>query len=116
MPFAIREHRRDDVVVLALSGELDMVSAPALGERIGGLVAAGRRQILLDLAELSFSDSAGLSAFIQGDRACAERGGWLRLTGATGHVARVIEMSGLDEVLTLPDGRHRQRLGEERAD
>lgn len=100
MPFAIGEHRRDDVVVLALSGELDMDSAPVLRERIAGLVATGWHQILLDLAELSFCDSAGLSAFIQGDRACAARGGWLRLTGATGHVARVIELSGLDEMLT----------------
>jgi anti-sigma B factor antagonist len=105
VPFAIREHQRDDLVVLALGGELDMDTAPGLQERIEAVLAAGRRRVLLNVAELSFCDSAGLNAFIQGDRACAARGGWLRLTGATGHVARVIELSGLDEVLThRPDG------------
>jgi anti-sigma B factor antagonist len=99
VPFAMREHRRDRVVVLALDGELDMASAPRLSEQIDSLVASGYRHVLLDLAELSFCDSAGLNAFVQGDRACTARGGWLRLTGVTGHVARVVELSGLDEVL-----------------
>jgi anti-anti-sigma factor len=100
VPFAISEHRRDDAVVLALSGELDMAAAPLLRERIDAVVAAGRPHVLVDLAELSFCDSAGLNTFVQGDRECAAHDGWLRLTGATGHVARVIQISGLDEVLT----------------
>jgi anti-sigma B factor antagonist len=45
----------------------------------------------------------------RGDRACAARGGWLRLPGATGHVARVIVLRGLDQVLTnRPDGTGRR--------
>ena len=99
MPFAIHEHRRNDLAVLALNGELDMASAPLLRDRIGRLMAAHSSHILLDLSELSFCDSAGLNAFVQGDRACTARGGWLRVTRVTGHVARVIELSGLDEVL-----------------
>ncbi len=47
---------------------------------------------------LTFCDSAGLTTFVRGDRRCAEAGGWLRLTGAYGHVARVIEISGVGGV------------------
>jgi anti-sigma B factor antagonist len=43
--------------------------------------------------------SAGLNAFIRGDRHCREAGGWLRLAGATGHVERVTELSGVAQVL-----------------
>ncbi|HEX7744065.1 MAG TPA: STAS domain-containing protein [Micromonosporaceae bacterium] len=100
MAFAIRERRQDVVAVLALTGELDMASAPVFQEHVDALVAAGKVQILVDVAELSFCDSAGLNAFIRGDRLSAAEGGWLRLTGAQGHVARVIELSGLHEVLT----------------
>lgn len=104
MDFAIREHRQDAVAVLALTGELDMASAPVLLEHVDALVAAGTVRVVVDVAGLSFCDSAGLNAFIRGDRHCATRGGWLRLTGAQGHVARVLEMSGLYEVLALrPD-------------
>lgn len=105
MALAIREHRRDGVTVLALSGELDMTSAPELQERIERLVAAGRHRLVIDLAELSFCDSAGLNAFVRGDRHCAAHGGWLRLARARGHVARVIELSGVYEVLAYrPNG------------
>ncbi len=92
------EHR-GDVVVLRLTGELDMASAPDLLTRIDGLIAAGDHRVLVDLTRLSFCDSAGLNAFIRGDRRCARDGGWLRLTGAHGHVARVIALSGLTDVL-----------------
>lgn len=105
MAFAIRAHRQDAVVVLALTGELDMASAPVLEEHVDALVAAGDVQLVVDVAELSFCDSAGLNAFVRGDRQCGAHGGWLRLTGARGHVARVIELSGLHEVLAYrPDG------------
>lgn len=104
MAFAIREHRQDAVAVLALAGELDMASAPVFLEHVDALVAAGKVHVVVDVTELSFCDSAGLNAFIRGDRQCAARGGWLRLTGAQGHVARVIELSGLHEVLVLRPG------------
>jgi anti-anti-sigma factor len=48
---------------------------------------------------VSFCDSAGLNAFVQGDKRCAARGGWLRLDRAQGHVARVLELSGVAEIL-----------------
>jgi anti-sigma B factor antagonist len=111
--FAIREHRQDALAVLALTGELDMASAPVFQEHVDALVATGTIQVVVDIAGLSFCDSAGLNAFIRGDRQCAVRGGWLRLTHAQGHVARVIEMSGLHEVLTLrpeSDGAVGQRV------
>lgn len=103
--FAMREEERGAVSVLHLLGELDMATAPQVEDRVDELVAADRCQLLLDLAGLDFCDSAGLNAFIRGDRRCQRHGGWLRLTGARGHVARVIELSGLDEVLVYHETR-----------
>jgi anti-sigma B factor antagonist len=88
-----------DMVVLRLHGELDMAGAPELLTRVGELVGAGSSRVLVDLTELSFCDSAGLNAFIRGDRLATRAGGWLRLTNARGHVARVIELSGVLPVL-----------------
>jgi anti-sigma B factor antagonist len=113
--FAIREHRRYPGAVLTLTGELDMASAPVLEEKVDALVAAGAVQILVDVAELEFCDSAGLNAFIRGDRQCAARGGWLRLTAAQGHVARVIELSGLHDVLVFRPDRD-EAVGQRTAD
>ena len=63
------------------------------------MVAEGHRELLLDLTELTFCDSTGIAAFVRGDNIVAADGGWLRLTGATGRVARVLQVTGLAEVL-----------------
>jgi len=102
--FAMSEQERGAVTAIALSGELDMATAPDLQARIDELAAAGRCRILLDLAELTFCDSAGINTFIRGDRRCTPLGGWLRLTAPRGHVARVLSVSGVDEVLTYDGG------------
>jgi anti-sigma B factor antagonist len=97
--FAMSEEERGAITAIRLSGELDMATAPSLLARIDELLSLGRHRILLDLADLTFCDSAGLNGFIRADRRCVALGGWLRLTGHQGHVARVIQLSGLDEVL-----------------
>ncbi len=75
MSFAMREDERGTVTAIELAGELDMATAPRLQTRIDELIAAGRCRILLELAELTFCDSAGLNTFIVGDRHCLLMGG-----------------------------------------
>jgi anti-anti-sigma factor len=99
MTFTIGVQDDGSATTVSLAGELDMATAPGLTRRIADLLAAGRSRIVLDLDALAFCDSAGLNAFVQGDKQCAAAGGWLRLNRARGHVARVLELSGVDEVL-----------------
>jgi anti-anti-sigma factor len=100
MAFTIDVRDGEELTTVALGGDLDMASAPRLQRRITELLTAGRERILVDLGRLAFCDSAGLNLFVQADKHCSARGGWLRLVGAHGHVARVMELSGVDEVLT----------------
>jgi anti-anti-sigma factor len=99
MAFTIDVEDGDSVTTLTLGGELDMATAPRLHRTISELITTGHPRIVVDLGRLAFCDSAGLNAFVQGDKHCAARGGWLRLARAQGHVARVMELSGVDEVL-----------------
>lgn len=99
MAFTVDVQDRESLSAILLSGELDMATAPQLQQTINTLLAGGNIRILIDLYELAFCDSAGLNTFVQGAKQCATRGGWLRLTRAQGHVARVMELSGVGEVL-----------------
>lgn len=101
--FALRTEHQGAVTVVHLLGELDMASAPELQSLVDELVRADRCRLLLQLGELDFCDSAGLNSFIRGDRQCQRRGGWLRVTAARGNVARVIDLSGIDDVLVYRD-------------
>lgn len=94
--------------VVHVSGEVDVQSADELRGHL--LLAAGsHRRLVLDLAGVTFLDSAGLGALVSAHRAADERGGSLVVTGARGMVREVLRASRLDTVLevsdTTPPGR-----------
>lgn len=84
-----------------LSGELDMVTAPVLAERLGGLCDGGTRRLTLDLARLSFIDSSGLSALVTTLKRCRAAGGEVVLRSPTAATAKVLEICGLSQVFTI---------------
>jgi anti-anti-sigma factor len=110
--FTLDVEQRDAGTAIVLAGELDMASAPRLQAVINSLIGQGEPRILVDLYQLAFCDSAGLNTFVQGDKRCSARGGWLRVTRAQGHVARVLELSGVGEVL----GYRRDRVWSDSAE
>lgn len=92
-----------ETVTVRLDGELDKVAAPAFRERLGGLAADGRLDVVIDASRLTFCDSSGLWALVELQRGIAERGGSVTLTGVHGVLQRVLDVTGLkavfDEVL-----------------
>ncbi|RKN48569.1 STAS domain-containing protein [Micromonospora endolithica] len=100
MSFTVTYAEHDDGGAhLLLTGELDMSTVPELTAALDRSFATGARRILLDLTDLTFCDSTGIAAFVRGDNRAAAEGGWLRLTGATGRVDRVLRVTGLADVL-----------------
>ncbi|MFR9776857.1 STAS domain-containing protein [Micromonospora sp. MS34] len=105
MTFTVTHAQRDGgIACLRLAGELDMSTAPQLNDAIDRLAAEGCRRFLVDLTDLTFCDSTGIAAFVRGDNEVSADGGWLRVTGATGRVARVLQVTGLADVLRYDAG------------
>ncbi|OBJ54887.1 STAS domain-containing protein [Mycobacterium sp. 1423905.2] len=50
----------DGVAVLSIGGEIDLVTAPALEEAIGGVVAGNPAALVIDLSGVEFLGSVGL--------------------------------------------------------
>ncbi|MFY1702576.1 MULTISPECIES: STAS domain-containing protein [Micromonospora] len=84
---------------LRLGGELDLSTVGQLHTVLDRLLDDGARHFLVDLTDLVFCDSTGMAAFVRGDNRAERDGGWLRLTGASGRVERVLRVTGLWEVL-----------------
>jgi anti-anti-sigma factor len=97
--FAVTPEHNGDTTTLRLSGELDLAATPLLDGQVRELVNAGRCRLVVDLGGLEFCDSSGLAGFVRGNQCCRRAGGWLRVTGQQGRVARLLAMTGLDEVL-----------------
>lgn len=89
------------VLVCELKGRLDTVTAEAIGEEIMSLVAAGNSRLVLNLASLDYVSSIGLRVFVRVAKAAHAAGGALKLCSPTPSVAKVLEISGMDNLLDL---------------
>jgi len=97
--------RRDDArgVVLVLSGELDMISAPELAGTLDDVLAQPHARVMLDLNGLSFVDSAGVSVLIKAKKAATTHGRTLVLRRPTEQLERVFALVGLADWLAVED-------------
>lgn len=100
------EDRRDErAVLLMVTGEIDISSSPQLWARVcEALPIAGTRPVLLDLTGVTFLGSHGLAVLSRA--AEAARRDQISLRVIVGHgrpVRRSIELSGLDQLLSLFD-------------
>ena len=95
-PFAVMVSRvTDDEVRVSVEGELDLVSAPELGEALSRELLAGN-DVLLDLSEMDFIDSTGLHAIVESVRTAKAVGRKLKLSAdLPSHARRLMEIVGL---------------------
>jgi anti-sigma B factor antagonist len=99
MSLTVGTDQRGDVVVVSVGGELDMATAPQLQDQITDLLDRGLSRLVFDLTEVSFCDSTGLSVFVRAKNSTDEAGGVVRLAAPQRGVRRILEVSGLVEVL-----------------
>ena len=78
--------------------KLDSSVAPGLKSELITLHAEGVRNIVLDMAEVKYTDSSGLSALLVGNRIVQEDGGIFILTTLSDHTLKLIKISQLDSV------------------
>ena len=81
--------------------KLDSSIAPSLKSELITLHAEGARNIILDLSEVKYTDSSGLSALLVGNRILQEDGGVFVLTSLSDHTLKLIKISQLDSVLNI---------------
>ncbi|HTZ88263.1 MAG TPA: STAS domain-containing protein [Solirubrobacteraceae bacterium] len=92
----IDEHGEDGKVALALTGELDIATAPRLQKAVGRLCSDGvLRRLTIDLRGLDFVDSTGLAAIVFTSKLCERSGGELALIRGQDTVQQVFALTGL---------------------
>lgn len=81
--------------------KLDSTIAPSLKSELLTLHAEGVRNIILDLEEVKYTDSSGLSALLVGNRILSEDGGIFILIRLSDHAMKLVRISQLDSVLNI---------------
>jgi anti-anti-sigma factor len=90
-----------DQVVVRLTGEADLSTAPLIADALAQATQLGTRQIVVDVAAARFWDCSGLHALVActGDLATEGRG--CRVVGAPGSTRRLIELANLADELNV---------------
>jgi anti-sigma B factor antagonist len=99
------ERATDAVAVIALSGEVDIYTAPQFKERMLELLDGGVTNLVVDLSQVTFIDSTALGVLIGGVRRVNSAGGAMALVVVSRPVQRVLSITGLDRVFTIHETR-----------
>ena len=90
-----------ECAVVTLSGELDLASAPELQACLEDVVADGATTVVVDLDDLAFCDSTGISALVRAAHHARSGGRRLVLRRPRPGVRRVLEITGVTSVLEI---------------
>jgi anti-anti-sigma factor len=98
----LRFTRNDDLgrIVLVGEGEIDVHTVAILRDAADDAIVAGAPRIDMDLARVTFSDSAGVRGLAEARVAAEARGIRLTIVDLSPPVRRILEISGLYELLT----------------
>ncbi len=81
--------------------KLDTSIAPDLKSEFVKLNAEGITNLILDLNNVKYTDSSGLSSILIANRLCNSSNGLLILTGLQDHVMKLVTISKLESVLNI---------------
>jgi anti-sigma B factor antagonist len=96
--------RHGDRTVVAVEGELDIVSRTQFTAHLDGVIREHGRKIILDFSGLSFIDTSALSTVVAyWKRLSSTEDGMLLLAGAEYTTARVLWITGLAQRLPMYD-------------
>jgi anti-sigma B factor antagonist len=99
--FRTEVSRAADRVVVKLFGELDLATAPQLRETLVSIGSDLAIEVVLDLEELKFIDSVGLSVVIAEHKRLHASGGALVIQYPSTRTRKLFDVSGLSSYLTI---------------
>lgn len=95
-------HRNvEGVDIVALAGRLVMADVPQVRQRLLATVERGNGKLVLDLAEVGFMDSSGLSVLVSVFKAARLKNGDVALLHLSPTVRSLIELTRLQQIFTI---------------
>jgi len=94
-----------DVAIVKITGEIKLGKGNdvVLPDNVSGLMKGGYRKVLVDLAGVSYVDSAGLGQIVQAHAAAKSQGGSLKVFSPTTRLRDLLVLTRLTTVVGMYD-------------
>jgi len=89
------------VTLIQISGRVDSTNANELGEALNAVIDSGRTQIVLDLSEVDYMNSAGLRELVRIYEQVSRTGGMVHIANPSPQIQKLLELVGLDSVFQI---------------
>ena len=99
--FDLVTSRTADGADVRVIGELDLATAPQLLRAFADLTSQGAVNVTVDLSQMVFIDSTGVTVLVSGLKLIRETGGELALKSPKASAMKVFEITGLTRVFTI---------------
>ena len=86
-------------VVVAVRGELDVLTEAVLAGALAATVDDGHRDIVVDMGGVTFLGAAGLGVLARVSRRLSEIGGTITVRSASGRIRRVFDIAGMSDLV-----------------
>ena len=101
----VNESRDGTVTIVTVKGRLDSATAPTLGERLSGALAAPSRHLLIELSQLEYISSAGFRVLLLAAKRAAETDGQIVLAGVSGKVRQLFDLGSFLDLFRICGSR-----------
>lgn len=101
--FRVQVGSHPGATVVTVIGELDLTTGGTLEERLRELRDADAELVIVDLREVEFMDSTGLSVLVRAHQRAQEAGHRLALVNGGSQVRRLLDITGIADRLTVVD-------------
>jgi anti-sigma B factor antagonist len=93
----------DRATIVAVTGEIDVYTAPKLRDKITELVGNGVYHLVIDMEGVEFLDSTGLGVLVGGLKKVRAHDGSLQLICNQERLLKIFRITGLAKVFTIHD-------------
>ena len=87
--------------VIALSGEVDLYTAPEFKQQLLEVIGNGAKNVIVDFSSTTFIDSTTLGVLVGGVKRLRPNDGQLSLVCSDRNITKIFEITGLDRVFTI---------------
>jgi anti-sigma B factor antagonist len=101
--FRVQRTDNGEATVLAVGGELDLAASPALEQEIDEVLKTPSGALIIDLRELEFIDSTGLSVLVKAHQRAEQDGRRFGLVNGGSQVRRLLSLTGIAERLRIAE-------------